>query len=207
MEKFEGDELGKPEIAEPEIAPETHRLYEGQSKDFLNKEGKLKRKEFKKSGSETILLGDRLAGKAIVRIIKEEPFLAWKKAFEAVDYWRRKGFDYIPIEPILSRNGKLRASKMKDGKYRVVCRVLGENLSEFLSDQNQKNLELFQDDLRKQWSKITSGLDDLGINHGHPHWANMCVEMKNGKPRLYAIDFDQAYVFTDDDLNEEVERS
>ena len=48
-----------------------HRLYLEQEPSFFDKERKIVRSEFEKSGSRTVLLGGQLAGKVIVRIVDE----------------------------------------------------------------------------------------------------------------------------------------
>lgn len=170
------------------------KLYTDQPLEFFEKgrEGSLgyvKRREFEKTGSRTVLLGGPMVGKIIIRIISEEAFKAWKLAFEAKNAWEEAGFDYIPVEPILKKSGKLMAYKTNDGNYRVYTKVLGSSLATVLgSNKNEKLNEILLFDRER----IISVLNKLGIEHGHLHRSNFCIEEHNGKIRLYAIDFDMA---------------
>lgn len=177
-----------------------HRLYKSLDKNFFEsgKEkslGCIPRREFSKTGSETILLGGKAVGKVIVRIVTERAFLVWKEAFEAEGFWRSKGFDYIPIEPILKKeNGDLMVYKRKDGKYRVFTKVLGVNLlmlrNVYHGDDDAYGYTMVG--IKRTEEAIKEGIRELGILHGHLHPQNFCVEDYNGKLRLYIIDFDQA---------------
>ena len=177
---------------------ETHKdqmrqtLYSGQRIEFFKtKEGSIgiKRGELKKTGSRTILLGGSLLGKAIIRIISDKAFQGWKKAFEAKSVWKGLGFDYVPIEPILTTGGKLRAFKTKEGMWRVSTKVLGLSLHRFMASQEYPQ---YKQELAVMEANIEKGLNTLKIKHGHLHKSNFCIEMHEGKIRLYAIDFDQA---------------
>ncbi|MEK6857845.1 MAG: hypothetical protein AABX39_04630, partial [Nanoarchaeota archaeon] len=172
----------------------THRLYVNQKdKTFFSSEKSLVRREFEKSGSRTVLLGGKLVGKVIIRIIDEESFLAWKKAFEAEEVWKNLGFDYVPVEPILSKNGKFRVFKTKDEtygvKYRVYTKVLGPSLKDFRAVPENHKYANYLNELR--W-KIINGLKSLGISHGHYHEDNFCLEYFNNDLRMYVIDFDSS---------------
>ncbi len=144
------------------------------------------RKNFIKTGSKTILVGEipnspiSFRGKIIIRIIGLAPFLAWKKAYDRHDIWREAGFDYVPVEPILA------FELQKDLKVRVYCAVL---------DQTVGQINLQQD------PRLKNQLRFMKIEHGHLHDDNVCVKFavdKNGepdysvRPRQYVIDLDQA---------------
>lgn len=188
-----------------------HKLYQESDSSFFTLKSnrnlvQIKRREFGKGGSRLILLGGKLAGQAIVRIVHQEGFLAWKKALEAREYWVKAGFEYTPVEPILMKNGKLLAQKFitkkaesgqaikwwesdqgNDIMYRVYTKVLGPNLGDFLLDPLNNQ---FKSDLRKSRRLIMSVLRKLKVWHGHLHEGNFCVEMYQSRPRLYVIDFD-----------------
>jgi hypothetical protein len=173
-----------------------NRLYAEQAMEsaFFEKEKPIVRREFEKTGSSLILLGGKLTGKAIVRVIPKSALAAWKKALNAKKAWEQAGFDYIPVEPILKKKQKLRVSSLKSGDVRVSCKVLGPSLYGFLGIPENKK---YSKDLIDQMMKIENVLTELGIEHGHLHRGNFCVEMhKNNKgqikPRLYVIDFDRA---------------
>lgn len=159
--------------------------------------GVVKRREFDKTGARTVLLGGNLVGKVIVRIVSEGAFLAWKKAFEADESWTKAGFDYTPVEPILMKNGKLRAYKFKSQKYtfyRVFTRVIaGPSLAEALMHKENFNLNQSQANaLEKTQLKIILVLGNIGIIHGHLHSDNFVVEIDSDGPRLCVIDFGEA---------------
>ncbi|MBU0470751.1 MAG: hypothetical protein KKA62_03995 [Nanoarchaeota archaeon] len=179
------------ELVEKNKGKIRHALYSGQKptffKDVNGKLGIVKGK-LQKDGSETIVLGGPLLGKAIIRIISDQAFQGWKKAFEAEKVWGDLGFDYVPIEPILKIGGKLRAFKTKEGLWRVSTKVLGPTLKNFMRSGGYETHE----ELLLMQEKIIDGLNKLKISHGHLHGNNFCIEFHEGKIRLYAIDFDQA---------------
>ena len=169
-----------------------HALYSQQEPEFFEKGRKILRKKLEKTGGETVLLGGELVGKVVIKVINEQAFLAWKKAFESVDVWLKSGFDYIPVEPILMKNGRLRARKIKSGAYEVATVVLGPTMWSFLN--NSANSK-FEHELNEQRKNITLVLEDkLRIYHGHIHNTNFCVKLYGDKPRLYIIDFDLARI-------------
>jgi len=147
------------------------------------------RKEFFKSGSETTLIDGALKDKVIVRYILPEHFLSWKSLYEDHSFWKENGFDYVPIEPIVSYRLE------KDGRVAVFSGVLDLNLKMW-----QKITSRFGSELEVQKNKILDVLNKKGIEHGHSHDGNFCLRFwrdENGRPdmtktpRLYLIDFDQ----------------
>ena len=172
-----------------ELIVRSHALYYKQKESFFSGERNIIRNEFEKTGSRTILLGGKLVGKVIIRIVTKSAFLSWKKALESENEWKKEGFDYIPVEPILTKNEKLLAFKTKKGQYRVYTAVLGQSLATFLKSSTNQYAEEYLINLRY---KITRVLNKLKITHGHTHDSNFCVERKDNKLRLYIIDFDEA---------------
>lgn len=160
-------------------------------KPFFSKKRRLARSEFEKTGSRLILLGGKLTGKAIVRIIPKSAFEAWKRALEAKEAWKNAGFDYIPVEPILSKGGRLRVKETRSGKMMVMAGVLGKSLNLFLSDTRNSHL---RETLEKESERILQVLRMICVEHGHVHGDNFCVQFHKGKPRLYIIDFDIATI-------------
>ncbi|HEY4506980.1 MAG TPA: hypothetical protein VJH71_02365 [Candidatus Paceibacterota bacterium] len=148
------------------------------------------RKPFEKDGSETTLLGGTLRSKSIIRHIEPKAFVSWQEAYENYKFWQEQGFDYVPIEPIQSYHLN------KDNMVEVYCGVLDISLGDW-------NLvaDRFKRELNDDREKITKLIDELGIEHGHPHVDNFVLrffrdddgvpDLKR-KPRLYLIDFDQA---------------
>ncbi|MDP7115625.1 MAG: hypothetical protein QF632_03930 [Candidatus Woesearchaeota archaeon] len=170
--------------------PKYHRLYLGQDENFFDPEKRIARREFTKGGSRTILLGGHLLGKAIFRIVNPEAFEAWKKAYFAQEVWKDEGFDYVPVEPILMKGNRIRASPLKSGEYRVATKVLGHNMKTFISLSGDQKLA---EQLRDNMKEITRILKyELKIEHGHIDYQNFCVEVLPDKVRLYLIDFDRA---------------
>lgn len=170
------------------------------------------RRNFIKEGGKTILLGGKSIGKVVIKIVPEESYLAWKKAFTSGEFWHGEGFDYVPVEPILSKNGVLRAKPYKSKKrvegekeqwyqtemggeiiYAVATQVLGPTLEGLGHGFNQSlKVKLISDK-----NRIIDGLIRLGIEYapesrGHVHDSNFCVQFYNDNPRLYIIDFDHA---------------
>ncbi|MEK6955667.1 MAG: hypothetical protein AABW52_03330 [Nanoarchaeota archaeon] len=165
------------------------RLYSGvDDEKFWDQKRNIVRKDFNKTGSETILLGGKLAGKVIIRVVSERALLTWKKALES-EIWKKEGFDYIPIEPILTKNGKLRAYKTVYGEYRVYTKVLGPNLVSFLTNPENRK---YSKELYILRGKIIRALEEIEISHGHDHEFNFCISKEDDEIKLYMIDFDQS---------------
>jgi len=179
----------------PELINKSHVLYRKESEDFFSSKATIVRRKFEKTGSETVLLGGKFVGKVIIRKIREPAFLAWKRAFEAKDVWEKEGFDYVPVEPIITKREKLRSykiknKKIKQGYYIVSTKVLGMSLFNFI--ENTYDQELITELINLKERIINVLTHKLGIIHGHLHEKNFCVEVQDDKIRLYAIDFDQA---------------
>jgi len=161
-------------------------LYRGNDMDKEH----FSRKKFAKTGSGTTLVGGDLKDKVIVRHIEPEAFLAWQKIFEDHEVWRKAGFDYVPIEPIVSYRLN------KTGMVDVFSGVLDLSLHEW-----GRKSDKFREELETQKYNIKKVLEDLHIAHGHTHDGNFCLRFfrdENGKvdfnraPRVYLIDFDMA---------------
>ena len=172
-----------------------HRLYAGQDPAFFDKERRIVRGRFVKTGSDTFLLGGNLVGKSIVRVISKNAFDAWKKAF----------LDGVAVEPILkSKRGRLRFREITEnnpkkdwnkGKVLVFSKVLGPSVESFLSVL--RNERVYGRVIREQKDKINRDLTRLSIRHGHLHDNNFCIHWEKdsaGKrfPKVYLIDFDLA---------------
>ena len=178
----------------------TTPLYRNGEKDFF-------RKEFSKSGSRTTLLDSvpgetykTLKDRVIIRHIKIGPYLSWEKAFEAHDFWESKGFDYVPVEPILRtrRHGE-------SADVDVFTRVLkGPSVAVWMDeirDTEYEALMPYGEEIFNQIDKIKEGLVELSIVHGHPHEGNFVLYFERDEnnepdistpPRVYVIDFDMA---------------
>lgn len=158
------------------------------NKDMDNKS--FSRSQFGKTGSETILVGGPLKDKTIIRKITPKAFLAWQKIYEDYKTWEEAGFDYVPIEPILSY------SLNKNGLVEVHSGILDLSLAKWVETTGLFTKELFE-----QNDAILEIVIGNEINHGHAHDHNFCLRFfrdENGQPdfsrvpRLYLIDFDQA---------------
>ncbi|NTW90208.1 MAG: hypothetical protein HGB37_04865, partial [Candidatus Moranbacteria bacterium] len=152
------------------------------------------RENFKKTGSETTLLGmvagNDLKGKIIVRKFEMSSFLGWKRLYDDHAFWKGNGFDYVPIEPIVS------FSVRKTGKVDVYSGVLDFSLLEC----RERGLKTWESELEEDRDKIIDAIKEGGYNHGHPHDKNFCLRFcrkddgnidYSKKPRIYLIDFDQ----------------
>ncbi len=176
-------ELAKRELGDVLIEPSLYRNTKI-SKD------KFSREPFVKGGSKTTLLGGKLKDKTILRHIEPEAFIAWQQLYENHEVWKAEGFDYVPIEPIVSY------SLNTEGLVDVYSGVLDLNTETWHSIAHQFIGELYDD-----IDKIKSVLNRQHIDHGHDHLRNFCLRFfrdKNGnvdfnkKPHVYLIDFDQA---------------
>jgi hypothetical protein len=175
-----------------ELAEQTPLYYKNNKRFF--------RKIFKKNGSGIILL-DIVPGnkekshlnKIIIRKgISIPSYFAWKEAFESYDFWKSKGFDYVPVEPIIRARINTNTSEIN-----VFTRVLkGPSVEKWL-----KNKGHFFSTILSQIEQIEDALAELGIKHGHLHYNNFVLYFKrdeHGKPnisqppRIYVIDFDMA---------------
>ncbi len=143
-----------------------------------------------KTGYPTKLVGDK-RGKTIIRYMTPRTFLAWKDLFDEYAVWQKKGFTYVPIEPIQSY--KLN----EEGWVEVSTGVLDLNVSQWLSKTDKFKIEI-ENQIKKIKDVV---LRDKGIIHGHTHIRNFCLRFfrdKNGNPdlnkipRVYLIDFDKA---------------
>ncbi len=145
-------------------------------------------------GSEIVLLGRNLVNKAILRIIPGHAFISWVEAYGQVETWKKAGFNYVPIEPII------RAHADKDGQnIRVYAGVLGVSAHQYLEMQCSVKHRAH---VQKQIDRIRDTLVGMGIRHEDLMYArNFCVLHErtakgeidwNQPPRVYCIDFDQA---------------
>jgi len=154
----------------------------GGASSFNDKKRSVVRVKQIKDGSTTVLLGGKLKGKAIVREIDKYGLDAWRRAKEVG----------IPVEPILTKNGKERVYKTKDNFYRVSTGVLNGS-SMFAFVRNHKN-QKYISSVFMQADKIKRKLGEYGIIHGHFHPGNLVVVVEKGRAKVYLIDFDQARV-------------
>ena len=104
--------------------------------------------------------------------------------------WKEAGFDYVPIEPIVSY--RLQADNLVD----VSTGVLDLNLDLWLKMGGN-----FGKELKEKENRILSVLNSRSIHHGHPHRENVVLRFfrdRKGRvdftrePRIYLIDFDLA---------------
>ena len=170
----------------------TTPLYEHAPKKFF-------RALFKKTGSDTTLLdtvpGDpenTLRERLIIRHLTLDSVLSWKSAYEAAEFWKAKGFDYVPIEPIVKVTKKKEATAVN-----AFTRVLrGPSVMTW-----EATVNLYGAEIDAQVEKLRQALVELGVTHGHLHDGNFIVLFDRDEkgeailtrpPRVYVIDFDQA---------------
>lgn len=154
-----------------------------------------------KTGSETFLLDRVPAGgedasfrnRLIKRVIGIEPYLTWKKAYEAAAVWKANGFSEVPVEPIVQAD----YNKDSPMKVDVYTRVLPGPAAMIWESSSG----LYEKEIEEAKTRIKQTLDELGIEHGHLHDKNFVVVFDhdaNGKPDLlhpphvYVIDFDES---------------
>jgi hypothetical protein len=189
-----------------DVAINLSTLYGGHER-LSDAEKNVLRKMQMRSGSNTILLGGKLLGRAIIRgaqhpvyksshhALSRQNVQAWLKAYQ--HDWRAEGFDYNPIEPILkNKQGKFRIHKNKDGTYRVSAGVI--NAPSFEIWSNWSNSSIARQDAVEQKARLGKIFNRLRIEHGHLWAGNFLVQEKEirGKTRirLFVIDFDMARI-------------
>jgi hypothetical protein len=148
------------------------------------------RAELSKTGSKATVIGGALRNMIIIRNLSPSHFQAWKDLYEDYNFWKEQGFEYVPVEPIVSFHIQ------KDSSVAVAAGVLDLNLSQWMH-----MTDLFGKELLAQQKKILSALQRKGFDHGHPHDDNFCLRFLRDTqgdpditvpPRMYLIDFDQA---------------
>ncbi len=139
-------------------------------------------------GPKAFLKGDpEKPGEVImVRRMELESFVGWLAAYEAADIWRRQGFKYIPIEPILDFVIDERTLYVD-----VRTMLLRPVKNAVAVEAGMSDLERRQ--LHDQLGRIAAGLDDACVAHGHLHQDNLPV-VSAYDTRPYAIDFDNSYM-------------
>ena len=186
------NEAVKPNLSESALQKITSYtpLYKETSHEFF-------RKDFKKSGGRTTLLGEvpdkknkTLKHRVIIRHMQPLAYISWAKAFESHKFWNEEGFDYVPVEPII------RVAHDKSSEIAVFTRVLGPNVSIW-----QKQTNIFQSEINDQIEKIKTAMFKLGIKHGHEHLGNFVLVFDRTSegiadlsktPHVFLIDFDMA---------------
>ena len=178
-------EIAKEKMGNLLIEPPLYKTGETSKETFS-------RNKFEKTGSELTLVGGELKDKTVLHRIDIDPFLAWQKLYEDHDLWKNAGFEYVPIEPIQSFKVN------KDETVDVYSGVLDLSLAQWEEMGGNFWLELESDR-----EKILMVLRKNKISHGHTHDNNFCLRFfrdESGKadftkkPRIYLIDFDQAFI-------------
>lgn len=123
---------------------------------------------------------------AMVRRNDIENFAGWLRAYEAEDIWQANGLDYVPVEPILhfafdAIHGAVDART-------VLFRSISFARARQQADRDGRK------ELLRQAKAIASGLNAVGVHHGHLHEDNLQVLETARGPRTYAIDFDKAQI-------------
>ncbi|BCX13898.1 MAG: hypothetical protein KatS3mg085_430 [Candidatus Dojkabacteria bacterium] len=68
-------------------------------------------KEISKAEKKPPIITEELDNKSNRRVISNEEFISWLRVYQAVDNWKRAGFKYVPVEPILN------VKACEDGKH------------------------------------------------------------------------------------------
>ncbi|MDZ4256640.1 MAG: hypothetical protein U1C71_03465 [archaeon] len=162
---------------------------------FLDPSNRIRRARLARTGSAGFAFGGKLFGKVIARAISTENLKAWVAAEKAG----------IPVEPLIWKNGKLRAHRIRrnrldrfvsEGDILVYSRVIeGPTLIDFLGGPSGRK---WRNEVLRQMGSIEKSFIRRRIIHGHLHYRNMIVTWaeKDGKkwPKVVVIDFDQARV-------------
>ncbi|MDD2656412.1 MAG: hypothetical protein PHQ18_02480 [Patescibacteria group bacterium] len=144
---------------------------------------------------------ESLKGKVIIRELPIYAVEAWKKAYESYGFWNSKGFDYVPIEPIVNISPNLKGIHVD--VYTGVIQGPSVFRWKEKKDLSPKNTDhyLFSKKIDEQMESIKNALQELGISHGHIHEGNFVLLFYKDKegnpdltrcPRVYLIDFDEA---------------
>lgn len=157
-------------------------------------------KPFPKTGSFLALVdrplgteqGESLRERIITRTIPTASYFPWRKAFEAVEVWKALGFDYVPIEPIVSVTSR---------QYALTITVTAGVINGPSAAEWQAQGGTCMGEIVETIDKIYDGLEKLNIDHKHPHYHNFVLLFDRDEhstpiitspPRVYLIDFDQA---------------
>lgn len=167
-----------------------HELYGRalQNRSFTDASRTIARVSQDKPEANTTLLGGKLLGKAVIKVMHPANVEAWKRVLEAG----------IPAEPILkNRQGNYRAFTQKSGRIAVSAKVLnGSTVEAFL--QNPVNERRYAVVISEQIAQIKNELQKIGVLHNHPTLRNFLVVWvkKNKKrfPKVFLIDFDKAEI-------------
>ena len=159
---------------------------------------KLKMKKWK-TGGKMETLGDRFLGKMITKYVPLDGFLAWQKLYESPEMWKNAGFDYVPIEPIIS----FKNDKKFPGLVKVQTGVLGMTVQGYKDLEWGKFLRFIENKM-VSIKKVTRSSGVIYDYSAMYHWreGNFCLRWEklgySGKinwtklPRVYLIDFDYA---------------
>mgnify|MGYP001558648549 CR=1 FL=1 len=156
--------------------------------DFTNASRGIVRIPQDKPEANTTLLGGKLLGKAVIKVMHPSNVEAWKRVLEAG----------IPAEPILkNRQGNYREFTRKNGRIAVSVKVLnGPTIEAFLQDNVNKRR--YTGVIDEQIDQIKNGLEKIGVRHNHLTLRNFLVvwvmKKKKRYPKVFLIDFDKAEV-------------
>jgi hypothetical protein len=134
----------------------------------------------------TVLLGGKLRGKAVIKFMHPENVKAWKRALDSG----------LPMEPLLrNKDGTIRHRIRKDGRVAVSVGVLkGPSVEAFFQDSG--NMKRYLRIVEGQISWIKRSLIRIGVIHNHPNRRNFVVVWEKRRnhpyPKVYLIDFDKA---------------
>ncbi len=165
--------------------------------DHFNFE-QLKMKKWK-TGGKMETLGDKFLGKMITKYVPLDGFLAWRKLYESPKIWEEAGFDYVPMEPIIS----FKNDKRFLGLVKVQTGVLGMTVQSY-ENLGWGKFGRFIEDKMSLIRKVVESNEVIYDYTVGNHWreGNFCLrwERLNNSdeidwtrhPRVYLIDFDHA---------------
>ncbi len=151
--------------------------------------------EFVKTGPKTFILPAE--HEASVRVLPLDSAITWLETAQNWPAWRQAGFNYVPVEPVLSATPLDNASE----KGLPEVAITTTNLRGRSYEHALPSFMRFYPELNQMKETILDTLDDLRVHHGHAHDQNFVVVpfvKDDGQvdysrcPRLYIIDFDQS---------------
>jgi hypothetical protein len=135
----------------------------------------------------------------IDRIMDPVAAAMWSKAYSCMpEVWKKAGFDYIPIEPILDvTSAGSDETKMKTLALRGETFERFQEINKICNFYSQEQVQ----ELTRQTGLIVETMIRNGIVHGDPHVGNFVIVPKQNLdgsidtdllPRIYCIDFEHA---------------
>jgi len=136
--------------------------------------------------------------KYIIKVYSKNFFSIWMKVFK-LD-WRKYGFDYVPVEPVLRYFDSVKANKivenlnldeneiyyLKGDQLLVYTKIVGISVADFIHFYPHEYIDE-KERIHNFANKINNILLMNGINHNDIAYRNICINVETRK--LFLIDF------------------